>query len=303
MAAAQASATMTSYGIDFINEDNARGILLPLFEQITHPAGADAYEHLHEIRAGNRKERHVCFARDRPRQQGLARARGTDQQHTLRDPSAQLLELLRLAQEFDNLPQLFLGLVHARHVLEGDLLLLHGQQARSALPERQRLVPARLHLADHEEPQSAQQDQRSPGSEQLDGPAPVGHIPNGDIHALVPQRLDHVRIVRRDRGVEAGVIISILAANLHAQDSDIFYVPLVHIRHEFREVAFLLLLPGVAGFHYLPEQQSGNADHEPEHHRFYRRIHLKLLRNNALFPKPNWETSLRLDASYRVWIG
>jgi hypothetical protein len=45
------------------------------------------------------------------------------------------LELLRLAQVFDNLLQFFLGLVHTGHVLKGDFLLLHGEQARTALAE------------------------------------------------------------------------------------------------------------------------------------------------------------------------
>ena len=69
--------------------------------------------------------------------------------------SAQLLELLRLAQEFDDLLQLFFGFIDAGHVLERDLLLLHGEQPRPALAERQSLVPAGLHLPDHEKPQAA----------------------------------------------------------------------------------------------------------------------------------------------------
>src|SRR5712692_2139466 len=113
MAATQASATVSPYGIDFINEDDARGILFALLEQIADTAGADAHEHLHKIRARDREERYVGFASNSPRQQGLAGSRRTHQQHALWDPSPQFLELLRLAQELDDLLQLFLGLVDA----------------------------------------------------------------------------------------------------------------------------------------------------------------------------------------------
>ena len=82
-----------------------------------------------------------------------------DQQHALRDAAAELLELLRLLQELDDLLQLFLGFVDAGHVLERDLLLLRGEQAGAALAEAQRLVPAALHLAHHEDPERQQQDE------------------------------------------------------------------------------------------------------------------------------------------------
>jgi hypothetical protein len=63
---------------------------------------------------------------------------------------AEFLELLRLAQEIDDLLELVLRFVNARHVLERDLLLGARRQLRLALAERQRLVAAALHLA-HEE--------------------------------------------------------------------------------------------------------------------------------------------------------
>src|SRR5580698_1165439 len=105
MAAAQTSAAMPAHRIDFIDEDDARRVLFALLKQISNAAGADAYEHLDEVRTGNRKEGDIRFAGDRPGEQRLACARRTHQQHTLRDASSQLLESSRLAQEFDNLLQ------------------------------------------------------------------------------------------------------------------------------------------------------------------------------------------------------
>src|SRR5207253_9882356 len=77
-----------------------------------------------------------------------------------RNASAELLELSRLAQEFDDLLQLFLGLFHTGDILECDLLLLRGMESRPALTEAQRLVTAALHLSHHEDPERQQQDER-----------------------------------------------------------------------------------------------------------------------------------------------
>src|SRR5260370_25134869 len=101
------------------------------------------------------------FACHCAREQGLARSWRSNQQHALRNASAKFLELLRFAQELDNLPKFFLRLIHASHVFECDLFLLHGEQTRPALAKRQRLVSARLHLPDDEEPERAQPTQRS----------------------------------------------------------------------------------------------------------------------------------------------
>src|SRR5208337_80132 len=158
--ATQTRAAVTSYGVNFVNKDDAGGILLALLKQIAHAARAHADKHFDEVRTGDRKEGDVGFAGDGPRQQGFTCSRRANQQHALGNASAQLLKLLRLTQELNDFVQLFFGLIHASHVFERDLFLLHGEQARAAFTERQRLVAARLHLADHEEPERAQQDQR-----------------------------------------------------------------------------------------------------------------------------------------------
>ena len=166
VSAAEAGTAMTADGVDFVDEDDAGSVLLALFEEIANAACADADEHLNKVGAGDGEEGHVGFAGHGARQQGLAGSRRPDEQHALGNAAAQLLELLRLAQVLDDLLQLFLGLVDAGHILEGDLLLLHREQACTALAERQRLVAARLHLPQHEEPDGAEQDERSDVDEQ-----------------------------------------------------------------------------------------------------------------------------------------
>src|SRR5580692_2009754 len=118
MSAAQACATVAADSIDFVDENDARRVLLPLFEQITHAACADAHKHFDEVRTGNGEERNVCFACNRSREQSLARTRRPDEQYALGNASAKLLEFLRVFQKLDNFLQLFFGFVRSRNILE-----------------------------------------------------------------------------------------------------------------------------------------------------------------------------------------
>jgi hypothetical protein len=75
--------------------------------------------------------------------QRLAGAGRADQQRTARNLAAEPLELLRIAQELDDLLQVFLGLVHAGHIGEGHPAMPLGQKlglglakAHGALPDR-----------------------------------------------------------------------------------------------------------------------------------------------------------------------
>src|SRR6202012_2107555 len=97
--AAQARAAMAADRVDLIDEDDARCVLLALLEEIAHAARAPPDQHLHKVRTGDGEERHIRLARNSARQQRLAGARGSDQQHTLGNAAAQLLVLLRLAQK------------------------------------------------------------------------------------------------------------------------------------------------------------------------------------------------------------
>src|SRR5204862_7338106 len=98
-------------------------------------------EHLHEVGAGDREEGDVGLAGYRAGEQRLARPRRPHEEHALRDPAPELLELLGLAQELDDLLQLLLGLVHAGDVLERDPLLLAREQIRLWLAEARSLFP------------------------------------------------------------------------------------------------------------------------------------------------------------------
>ena len=49
MAAAEAGSALPAHRVDLVHEDDARRVLLGLLEQVPHPGGPDADEHLHEI--------------------------------------------------------------------------------------------------------------------------------------------------------------------------------------------------------------------------------------------------------------
>ena len=119
--AAEAGAAVAADGVDLVHEDDAGRVLLGLLEEVAHARGADADEHLDEVRAGDREERHARLAGDRAREQRLAGARRPVEQHALRDARAERLELLRVLQELLDLVELLDRLVDAGDVAEGDL--------------------------------------------------------------------------------------------------------------------------------------------------------------------------------------
>ena len=87
--AAEAGAAVAADRVDLVDEDDAGRVLLALLEQVAHAAGADADEHLDEVRAGDAEERHARLARDGAREQRLAGARRAHHQDALRDAAAE----------------------------------------------------------------------------------------------------------------------------------------------------------------------------------------------------------------------
>ena len=92
VAAAEAGAALAADRVDFVDEDDAGRVLLGVLEHVAHAGRAHADEHLDEVRAGDREERHLGFAGDALGQQGLAGAGRADQQQAARNAAAELLE-------------------------------------------------------------------------------------------------------------------------------------------------------------------------------------------------------------------
>ena len=152
--AAHAGAAMAADGVDLVHEDDAGAVLLGLLEEVAHARGADADEHLDEVRAGDREERHAGLAGDRAREQRLAGARRPVEQHALGYAGAERLELLRVLEELLDLVQLLDRLVDARDVAEGDLRRVDRHPLGARLAERHDLRAAALHLVHEEDPEA-----------------------------------------------------------------------------------------------------------------------------------------------------
>ena len=142
VAATQAGAALAPDRVDFIDEDDARRVLLGLLEHVAHARSADADEHFDKIRTRNAEERHLGFTGNRPRQQGLAGTRATHHQNTTWYAATQLLEFRGIAQELDQLGHFLLGFIHAGHIGEGHGIGVLVEHARPALAERERTTAA-----------------------------------------------------------------------------------------------------------------------------------------------------------------
>ncbi len=115
----RAAAALAADRVELVDEDDRGRGLLGLLEEVAHAAGADADDHLDELRRRDREERHVGLAGDGARQQRLAGAGRAGEQDALGDHRAEAAVPVRVAQEVDDLDELVLGLVDAGDVVEG----------------------------------------------------------------------------------------------------------------------------------------------------------------------------------------
>ena len=95
VAAAEAGAALAADRVDLVDEDDRGRLLAGGLEQVADPGRADADEHLHEVGAGDRDERHAGLTGDGAGDERLAGAGRADEQHALGDARADLLELAR----------------------------------------------------------------------------------------------------------------------------------------------------------------------------------------------------------------
>src|SRR5947207_526242 len=82
---AEPGATVAADGVDLVDEDDGRRAALGLLEQVADPGGADADEHLDEVRTRDGEEGHARLTGDRPGEQRLTGAGRAEQQDALGD--------------------------------------------------------------------------------------------------------------------------------------------------------------------------------------------------------------------------
>src|SRR5215204_1349013 len=160
MPAAEAGTAMTSDSVDLVDKDYARCVLFALLEQIADTARTDADEHLDEIGTRDREERHICLTRNCLGQQRLTRSRRAHHQNALRDLAAELLEFLRVFQEFDDLLEFFLRFIDTGDVLECHAFLLIIKKLRLGFAKTKGLIAAGLHLPQGEGEEANQKQER-----------------------------------------------------------------------------------------------------------------------------------------------
>ncbi len=238
-------------------------MLLGLLEHVAHARGADADEHLDEVRARDGEERHVGLAGDRTGEQRLAGAGRPDQQHALGDPATDLLEFLRVLEELDDFLQLLLGLVDAGDVVERHPTMLLGQQPGARLAKAHRLTAARLHLAHEEDPDADQQQHGEPGHQDAEqGRHAVVDWRGGDPHAPIAQAADQVGILGRV-GAERAAVGEVPADRV-ALDGDVADPAIVDLGQEVGErETGLWTAPGRV-LEQIEQRDQQQADDDPE---------------------------------------
>ncbi len=226
MAAAETGAALTADGVDLVDEYDGGGDLLGLLKQVADTARADADIQLNEVGAGDGQELDARFAGDRLGEQRFARARRTDEQHTLGDARAHLGIRRGVFQIFDDLLQLFLLLIGARDVGKRLFLLFLAAETGASLGELHNAAgtAAALRRTHHGVPQHAHDDE---DDEIRHKAQPPGRFPRGRVVVLGENAFgllllhEIVEIVVED--AEAAALIRILrlplvgGAQLHGE--------------------------------------------------------------------------------------
>src|SRR6266487_6474540 len=183
--------------------------------------------------------------------------------------AAQPLELLGVLQEVDDLFELLLRFVRARDVGERHLGRVAREQLRLRLPERERPVPALLHLAQHEDQQTEDQ--------QIGEEAEQEHAER--LLLLARSHVDSPGAQRGDPGVarlerqQRGEVVEVAPADRHGgleaafhlltlSDFDGVDVALVELLGELGVRDVHRLLPPVRG--ELDERDGAHDQQRPE---------------------------------------
>ena len=267
VAAAQTGAALAADGVDLVDEDDAGAVLLGLLEQVAHPGGADADEHLDEIRTGDGEERHAGLTGDGTGQQRLTRAGGAVEQHALGDLGAQCLVARRVLQEVLDLVELFDRLVNAGHVGERGRRHVLAQELRLGFAEAEAHSAAGLHSGEHHE-QADQQEQRQHVDQQRTDDTAL--IDDGvDLRVLGLQGVEQVdRVPGRVFGDDPVGVRCVRVAGLELQAQLLFTivdlraldVVAVDLRHRHRRVDGLVTAGVVTEIEEGPAEQQYDGD-------------------------------------------
>ncbi len=186
--------------------------------------------------------------------------------------AAELLELLRIAQELDDLLQIFLRLVDAGDVVEGHAAVALGQKLRLGLAEAHGAAAARLHLAHEEDPHGDQEQHGEPGDQHAEQ---RGHVLlrrlGGDLHALLVQLVDQVGVVRRI-GLEIPAV-GVMPGDLVAGDGHVLDVAALDLGQHLREADLIAADLNAGRLEQVEQSNQEKGDKHPDDEITEVRIH------------------------------
>ena len=161
VAAAETVTTAASHRINFVDEDQAGGVLASLLEHVADAASTDANKHFHEVRSANAEEAGIGLTGDGFGEQRLAGSGRAHHQDAFGNATTQLLELFRVTQKFHQFGNLILGFFDTGHVLEGGLVAVFGEEPGLRFTEAEGSLARRLDLPQKNEPdENTTQNQR-----------------------------------------------------------------------------------------------------------------------------------------------
>ena len=116
--------TALADGIQFIDKDNTRRILLCLLKKVSYSGSTDTHEHLYEIGTWKTEERHIGFTGNCLGKQCLTCSGRPHKKGTLRQFRTNLRILLRIMKKIYYLFQRLLRFLLTCHILECDACLV-----------------------------------------------------------------------------------------------------------------------------------------------------------------------------------
>ena len=151
VSATETMTAMAADGVDFVDENEARGVFAALLEHVAHAAGTDADEHFDEVTATDAEEGHIGLASDGFGEEGFASSGRADHEDALGHLATEALKLFRVFEELDEFLDFLLGLLDTGDVLEGDLVAVLGEHFGAALAKAERTAAGAANLLADEE--------------------------------------------------------------------------------------------------------------------------------------------------------
>mmetsp|Transcript_18366 Transcript_18366/g.57914 ORF Transcript_18366/g.57914 Transcript_18366/m.57914 type:complete len:463 (+) Transcript_18366:1006-2394(+) len=237
---------LAANGVDLVDENDAGRVLLRLLEKVAHAARAHAHEHLHELGARGGDERSARLASHSAREEGLTRSRGALHDDSAGSLSANGGELSGVLEELDDLGQLALGRIAARHVIEAHTRLrlelhlrlglahikgVHATRATTATPRT-----TATHAAAREEGEAAEEEEgHDEGGE--DGEQRIGLLgrEHGEAYVVGAEQVDEIHGLSRQHAHLLAVALRVNGEERRAVggEGDNVHLVLVHLVEEF----------------------------------------------------------------------